>query len=273
MKQLTQNQYAMQQARGPQAAESKLQLEDVFQVLNAIRRGWRLAVLFTLLALTGFPLKFADQAWSKAVIDAFGGLDYSRLVHHWAGLALVTGLFMHLVYVAWTMRMRIHQARAAGRRLGLFTAVWTLPMWIGPKDVKQLFHLLAYLLRLTPTKPDFGRFTIKEKFEYLGVFWGTTLLGLTGLLLWGEQIISHFISGRVLNLALIAHTYEAFLAIIHVGILHIINVIFEPAVFPLSLATLTGKTPLVELAEEHAEQVRDVARELGITVEGSVGHA
>jgi hypothetical protein len=92
-------------------------------------------------------------------------------------------------------------------------------------------------------------------------------------MLWGQQISSHFVSGRVLNLALIAHTYEAFLAIIHVGILHIINVIFEPAAFPLSLATLTGKTPLVELAEDHGEQVREVARELGITVEGSVGHA
>ena len=47
-------------------------------------------VWLALLALTGFPLKFADRSWAKTVIDTFGGLDYSRLVHHWAGLALVT---------------------------------------------------------------------------------------------------------------------------------------------------------------------------------------
>ena len=234
---------------------------------------WVLAALFALLALTGFPLKFADRSWSRAVIDAFGGLDYSRLVHHWAGLALVTGLLAHLVYVLWTMRLQTRAARAAGQKRGLFAAIGALPMWIGPADVKKTFQLLGYLLHLRKDKPDFGRFTVKEKFEYLGVFWGTTLLGLTGILLWGQQLSTHFISGRFLNLALIAHTYEAFLAIIHVGILHLINVIFEPAVFPLSLATLTGKTPLTELAEEHADQVRDAARELGIAAEGGLGHA
>ena len=104
------------------------------------------------------------------------------------------------------------------------------------------------------------------------MFWGTILLGVTGVLLWGEQISSHFLPGRILNLALIAHTYEAFLAIIHVGILHIVNVVLSPTVFPLSLATITGHTPVKELAEGHEEQVLEVARDLGIAAEGSVGH-
>ena len=60
------------------------------------------------------------------------------------------------------------------------------------------------------------------------VILGTIVLGTTGALLWGEQIASQFITGRVLNIALIAHTYEAFLAIIHVGILHIVNVMLSP---------------------------------------------
>ncbi|MBK8270956.1 MAG: hypothetical protein IPK83_22670 [Planctomycetes bacterium] len=76
-------------------------------------------------------------------------------------------------------------------------------------------------------------------------------------------------SGRAFNLATIAHTYEAFLALIHVGILHIYNVILAPKVFPLSRATLTGETPLAKLAEEHSEMVEDVARELGIQATGS----
>ena len=38
------------------------------------------------------------------------------------------------------------------------------------------------------------------------------LLGITGGLLLGEQIDSHFLSGRAFNIATIVHTYEAFLA-------------------------------------------------------------
>jgi hypothetical protein len=143
-------------------------------------------------------------------------------------------------------------------------------MWIGLSDAVKMFQLLAYLMFLRKHPPTFGRFSVKEKFEYIGVFWGTTLLGVTGLMLWGEQISSHYVTGRVFNIALIAHTYEAFLAVIHVGILHIINVMLSPNIFPLSPATITGRTPVAELAENHSDQVLAVAEELGIDDEGSV---
>jgi hypothetical protein len=94
----------------------------------------------------------------------------------------------------------------------------------------------------------------------------------TGAVLWAETFFSHYVTGRVFNLALIAHTYEAFLAIIHVGILHIINVMLKPNVFPLSPATITGRTPEAEMAEEHSDQVLDTARELGYSTEGMNDH-
>src|SRR5690606_13093512 len=123
-----------------------------------------------------------------------------------------------------------------------------------------------------PQPPTFDRFGVKEKFEYIGVFWGTVLLGVTGALLWGEQLMTHLFGGRLLNIALIAHPYEAFLAIIHVGILHIINVMLSPHVFPLSPATITGQTPPAEMAAGHSEQVERVARELGVrTPDGQEG--
>ena len=234
---------------------------------------WFLAILFTLLALTGFPMKFAQYNWSRVVIETFGGLDVSRLVHHLAGFALASGLFAHTIYIIWTMYMRRREARAAGTRLSLPETITSLPMWIGPQDALKMGLLLAHLMRLRKERPTFGRFSVKEKFEYIGVFWGTIVLGTTGTLLWGEQISSHFISGRVLNIALIAHTYEAFLAVIHVGILHIVNVILSPNVFPLSRATLTGETPLPELVEAHSDQVLEVAGSLGISEGGSIPHA
>ena len=225
---------------------------------------WVLAILFTLLVLTGFPMKFADQGWARSMIETFGGLGRARTIHHWAGVALVAGFFGHLVYAMRVLFKRRRKAHLAGKPVGLIQSVFALPMMVSPADALKMVKLLLYHAGIAKHAPTFGRFTVKEKFEYIGVAWGTTLLGITGLMLWGAAIASHFIPGRIFNLALIAHTYEAFLAIIHVGILHIINVMLKPSVFPLSLATITGKTPILELADEHADQVREVAAELNI---------
>jgi len=231
--------------------------------VNQRVQHWVLAVFFAALVVTGFPMKFADQPWAEATISMFGGLGNARLIHHWGGIALALGMIFHLVYVAWTVLQRMRRSRARGESGSMLAALTSLPMWVTVEDGRKMFHLLGYLLFLRKDRPTFGRFGVKEKFEYIGVFWGTALLGLTGAMLWGEQLASHLFSGRILNIALIAHTYEAFLAVIHVGILHIVNVIFSPNVFPLSLATITGKTPLAELAENHADFVQEAAESPG----------
>jgi formate dehydrogenase subunit gamma len=233
---------------------------------------WILVLLFTALAATGFPMKFADRPWAHTVVDTLGGLHVTRTIHHWAGVALVLGFLAHLVYALPTLLRIARQPTADGRPLGVWRAVWKLPMVIPPSEVRKAVQLMGYLLGLRREPPTFGRFSAKEKFEYIGVFWGTTLLGLTGLLLWGEQAFSRFFSGRVLNIALIAHTYEAFLAIIHVGILHIVNVIFSPHVFPLSRATITGRTPVAELADAHSDFVEEAARDLGVVMPENAPH-
>jgi cytochrome b subunit of formate dehydrogenase len=233
---------------------------------------WILVVLFATLVVTGFPMKFADRTWSRIVIENMGGLGVARTIHHWAGIALVAGFLAHAVYVAVNAFSRARVIRPDGERVGLIRGVMSLPLFIGPADIKKAGQLLAYLLFLRKDPPTFGRFTIDQKFEYIGVAWGTILLGVTGAMLWGEQIVTHYLSGRAFNIAIIAHTYEAFLAVIHVGILHIANVVLSPTVFPLSRATLTGFTPITRLAEAHSELVEEVARDLNIATPGEVSH-
>ncbi len=233
---------------------------------------WVLTVLFLTLVATGFPMKFADQEWAAVLVRFFGGLGITRVIHHWSGIALVLGFMAHLVDVVFTFIRRARGFRGPHGAADYKRAWVSLPMWISPTDVKKTFRLLGYMLFLQKIRPSFGRFSPTEKFEYLGVFWGTLLLGMTGLLLWGEQISSHFLSGRAFNLATIAHTYEAFLAVIHVGILHIYNVVFAPKVFPLSTATLNGETPLAKLVEEHGEMIEDAAHDLGLADEVEESH-
>lgn len=234
---------------------------------------WILTILFVLLVLTGFPLKFADRGWAGVLIQLFGGLQSARILHHWSGILLVVGFMAHILDVFFVLQKRARELETEGHSNSYRKAFTDLPMWITPGDVRKTFQLFAYLLFLRKERPTFGRFSPAEKFEYLGVFWGTMLLGLTGVLLWGEQISSHFLSGRILNIATIAHTYEAFLALIHVGILHIYNVILAPKVFPLSPATITGNTPVSKLIEEHSDLIKEVANDLGITDTPAEPHA
>ena len=242
-----------------------------FTVIQRVQH-WILFALFTTLAVTGFPMKFADRGWARVVVDLFGGLHVTRTIHHWVGIALILGFTVHMIYCLAELARRSRDRTPQGGHVGLLTALLNLPMVIQPSELWKGRDLLLYLLGRRPDPPTFGRFNIKEKFEYIGVFWGTTLLGMTGALLWGQQFFSHYITGRVFNIALIAHTYEAFLAIIHVGILHIVNVVFSPHVFPLSMATITGETPVGELAEQHSEFVKAAAEDLGVTDQAGEVH-
>ncbi len=221
---------------------------------------WVLFATFTALVLTGFPIKFADRDWAAWMINLFGGLSVARGIHRWAGAILMVGAVYHLIYVS------AHIWRS--KRLGgipLWRAVLELPMTVNLRDLRELWHLLLYLFGVEKTRPPAGRFSLKEKFEYYGVFWGCTLLGVTGLIMWANELTSRYITGRMLTIASLIHTMEAFLALLHVGLFHMIGVILSPHVFPLSGAMLSGDTPPEELAEAHAGLITDSAEALKLT--------
>lgn len=218
---------------------------------------WVLVACFVVLVVTGFPIKFADRLWAAWLIEQMGGLRLARLVHRWVGLLLLVGSFYHLGYVAvhtWRQRQR------SGK--GWLTTILDLPMVMRWSDWKQLTHLLAYLLFLRRTRPEGGRFTFEQKFEYFGVFWGIGLLGITGLLMWANAWTTRHLTGRVLTVVYVIHTFEAFLALLHVGVIHIIGVVFAPSVFPFSPAMFTGRTPPNELAEAHSAMLAQVEEQL-----------
>ena len=89
-------------------------------------------------------------------------------------------------------------------------------------------------------------------------------LGVTGLLMWFNAWTTEYLTGRVLTIALLLHTFEAFLALLHVGIIHMVGVIFSPIVFPLSPAMFSGNTPTEEMVEAHPAMLERVAKQLSI---------
>jgi formate dehydrogenase gamma subunit len=207
---------------------------------------WLLFATFSTLVITGFPIKFADQSWARDVVSFLGGLTVTRRLHRWAGVLMLAGFVYHLGYITWFM----WKQRRATRRPWL-RVLLDLPMVMRGRDWKQLWHLLGHLLFLRTTRLPGGRFSLQEKFEYFGVFWGCILLGITGSLLWANEWTSRYLSGRVLTIAFLIHTFEAFLALLHVGVVHVAAVIFAPGVFPVSRAMWTGDTPADKLADAH----------------------
>lgn len=220
---------------------------------------WVLFASFTLLVMTGFPIKFADRGWAAWTIEAFGGLTTARMVHRYAGMVLIIGAFYHAIYVLWVFGRRL---RSEGK--GVVQTLLAMPLVVNRDDLTELFHLLGYLFFIRRDRPLPGRFGLKEKFEYFGVFWGCALLGVTGVLMWGNAWTSHYVTGRALTIASLIHTMEALLALLHVGLFHMIGVVLSPHVFPLSQAMFTGDTPIEELADAHGGMLAATADKLGL---------
>ena len=51
------------------------------------------------------------------------------------------------------------------------------------QDIKDLGASIKWFFGKGP-RPEYGRWTYWEKFDYFAVFWGVAIIGSTGLILW-----------------------------------------------------------------------------------------
>ena len=237
-------------------AEKKAVLEGGIRRFTGSHRVQHafLVIVFVILCATGLPMKFPEASWAPAVYQLFGGIRGAPIVHRIAGVALLVGFVLHVGMIL----LNVTRALAREGKLSIrnwIKAVLALPMIPGPQDLKDIIKLTKYVFFLSPHRPNFGRFSWKEKLEYLGLFWGIGLLGVTGALLWAESLSSHVIPGWLLNVCYLAHTYESILAVAHITLVHIPGVIGMPGISPLSSMILNGKISPRAQAEEHGREL------------------
>ena len=122
-------------------------------------------------------------------------------------------------------------------------------------DPGLIFAHVKYVCFLSPRRPNYGRFSWKEKLEYIGLIWGTVLLGVTGILLWGESTFTQVLPGWLLNVCYLAHTYESLLAVSHIALVHVPGAIGRPGVSPFSSMIIDGSISPKTLAEEHGGEI------------------
>jgi cytochrome b subunit of formate dehydrogenase len=109
--------------------------------------------------------------------------------------------------------------------------------------------------------PRFDRWGYWEKFDYLAVFWGITLLGITGVILYNPVFFSNYMPGWVLNVLLWVHRIEAVLAIGHVSTIHFFIGHLRRHSFPMDLAMFEGSVDLEKARHERPAWVERMEQE------------
>ena len=103
-------------------------------------------------------------------------------------------------------------------------------------------------------RPMFDRWTYWEKFDYWAPFWGVTIIGVSGVMLWVPHITARFLPGWVFNVATIFHGEEAFLAVVFLFTVHFFNNHFRPGQVPARHRDVHRRVPLEEFKREHPLQ-------------------
>jgi cytochrome b subunit of formate dehydrogenase len=125
----------------------------------------------------------------------------------------------------------------------------------GAADLREFTHRLGYNLGREAEAPAPVRVGYIEKVEYWAALWGTLITAFTGLILWFENLTLSWLPGWVPEAATVLHFLEAILATLAILVWHFYSVMFDPVVYPLDTAWLTGKAPFSR-AEERGEASR-----------------
>lgn len=117
------------------------------------------------------------------------------------------------------------------------------------KDLQDFIGSVKWFLGLGP-RPQYGRWTYWEKFDYFAVFWGIAVIGSTGLMLWFPEFFTNLLPGWVINVATIIHSDEALLAVGFIFTVHFFNTHLRPEKFPMDIVVFTGRMPLEEFKRD-----------------------
>jgi cytochrome b subunit of formate dehydrogenase len=222
-------------------------LNERFQHIN-------LFINFTILVITGFALKFPEAFWVSPITDVPLGMTLRGFLHRLCGVATVTLGGYHLLYCALTPRGR-----------GIIR-----DMIPGLRDAIDIWETLKNNLFINrPAKKiKMGRFNFKEKFEYLGLIWGTLVMTITGFILWFKTEWLMYLPMWTYDVARAIHFYEAILATLTIIVWHFYSVVWNPEVYPMSWAWITGNLTEHEMEQEHGLELEKIkAQEKGKMVE------
>jgi cytochrome b subunit of formate dehydrogenase len=191
---------------------------------------------FAVLVWTGFALKYSDQWWAWPLIswERVSGWPVRGVIHRTAGAMLIALSVGHVITLIKDRKLRRHWAELR-------------PVH---GDVMEGVRNFLYVLRLTGARPRLSPHSYVEKAEYWAVVWGTAVMAATGVLLWANTLVLTYLPKIVLDVCTAIHFYEALLATLAILVWHFYTVIFDPEVYPMDPAWLTGYSTRKRDADE-----------------------
>lgn len=181
---------------------------------------------FLLLAYSGFALH-DPLAWWARPFQLLGGEAARRNAHRAAAALFLMTAAAHLAY------LNTQRGRARLRSM--------LPAW---RDLKDPVKVLSYNAGASMERPRLAQFCYVEKFEYWALVWGSFVMTMTGGLLLFHNLALAWLPLWMTETARVAHYLEAVLACLAILIWHGYWVFFDPEVYPMNWAWLTGETYL-----------------------------
>lgn len=183
-----------------------------------------LALSFIVLAWTGFALRYPDPWWARPLTGWGKYWGLRGTIHRVASIVFLAVAAAHAISLIASRSLRQHW-----RAL--------LPRY---EDVPLAWQNFGYNLGVRRAPAELPAHSYVEKFEYWAVVWGAVIMALTGVLLWAHNLALAWLPKAVVDFAGTVHFYEAVLASLAVVVWHFYAVIFDPDVYPMETAWLTG---------------------------------
>jgi cytochrome b subunit of formate dehydrogenase len=209
---------------------------------------------FLLLVITGMPLKFYDTGWARYLFNLLGGPESASALHRLAAFVTFGYFALHIGSVAiktWRGRAAVCDPVTGRFRLRRVWGVVFGPDSLAPswQDFRDLWAHLKWFFGRGP-RPQWDRWTYWEKFDYLAVFWGVAMIGVSGLIMWHPVFFTTFLPGWVINIALVIHSDEALLAAGFIFMFHFFNTHFRIDRFPMDMVIFSGRISKTEMLHE-----------------------
>jgi cytochrome b subunit of formate dehydrogenase len=223
--------------------------KKMYRRFDRAQRTMHLVMLlsFFVLAITGMCLKFSYATWAQWLAELVGGFDTTGVLHRIAAVLLFGIFFTHL----WDVKRRRAERKLSWKE----TLFGPGSMMFSLRDLKEVWGSIKWFLGFGP-RPQYGRYTYWEKFDYFAVFWGVAIIGSTGLVLWFPEFFTRLLPGWSVNVATIIHSDEALLAVGFIFTIHFFNTHFRPDKFPMDPVIFTGRVPLEELKHDKPDEYR-----------------
>ncbi|MCA8959367.1 MAG: hypothetical protein KDC38_02590 [Planctomycetes bacterium] len=242
-------QYRAIRAPAPEGDEQFVRFRPVERFLHIL-----VMLSFLLLVATGMPLKFYDAPWAEVMVRSMGGVEVTSGLHRIGAIITFSYFAIHLLTVSrnFIRNRKVFRSPETGR----YSFKQAFKVLTGPdmpvphlNDLKDWWAHQRWFLGLGP-QPSFDRWTYWEKFDYLAVFWGVAVIGLSGLVLWFPEVFSQLFPGWLINVCVVIHSDEALLAAGFIFAFHFFNVHFRLEKFPLDPVIFSGRISKKEMLHE-----------------------